>query len=280
MTRVSLGASWLKNVQRLTLCRWQPSGDNNTRTILSALANLTHLEFLSMSFPETLTASGSDSDSVTLPSLKTAQFSFSSNQLRLVGIFDYITCPIIEELSINWPPNFGDAALAKRVGQFFSKNSHFTPEILERNGTWSFSEMRLFGRGRDGIPKLYFRNCLPNALEDFLSQAFPGIRLRCLRIFVGGPVLKNYPIEELFISDPSYRMLLDEGPVYPSLRQITLVNIGLTPKAQTLSSLKRWLKAQKRLEKLTIMGSGAFTAKDIQALERIVGVVEVVPVSI
>ncbi|KAG9225621.1 hypothetical protein CCMSSC00406_0003124 [Pleurotus cornucopiae] len=130
----------------------------------------------------------------------------------------------------------------------------------------------------DEMIKLYFSNYLPISLEDFLSRAFPGIHIRCLRIFVGGPVLKNYPIEELFISDPSYRSLLDEGPIYPSLRQMTLVNIGLTPKVQTFSRLKRWLKAQSRLEKLTIRGSGAFTARDIQVLEKIVAAVELVPV--
>lgn len=61
---------------------------------------------------------------------------------------------------------------------------------------------------------------------------------------------------------------------------MTLVNIGLTPKVQTFSKLKRWLKAQSRLEKLTIMGSGAFTARDIQVLEKIVAAVELVPVNI
>ncbi|KAF9494444.1 hypothetical protein BDN71DRAFT_1590438 [Pleurotus eryngii] len=274
-TRVPLDASWLKNVRRLALCRWRPTGDNNAKTILSTLAQLTQLEFLSMSFPETLTAMGSDIDKVTLSSLKTAQFSFSSDQLRLVGIFDYITCPIIRQLSINWPPDFSDAALAMRVGRFFSENCDFTPDILARVVD-PLPQIRVFGRERDG-PKLYFANCHLTSLDDFFVQTFPGIHIRCLKILEGGLALRNHPIEELFIRDPEYRALLDEGSIYPNLRRMTLVNISLTPKAQTLSNLKRWLKSQRKLEELTIMGRKAFTEKDIRALREIVAVVKQVP---
>ncbi|KAF9494442.1 hypothetical protein BDN71DRAFT_991614 [Pleurotus eryngii] len=284
---VSLGASWLNNVQRLSLCRWKIAGDGNASGIVSSLAGLTQLEFLSMTFPENLTALGSIVDKVTLPKLKTAQFCFSDSQLGLVSVFDHISCPNLRRLSINWPSGFNDIPVASQVAQFFSRNCDFTPESLRRGAWFDASRIELSSKEAESVPvhedsdlpRLLFRNYRPLFVRDFLHEAFPGIHIRYYRLVSGGVVLEDLPgVEELSLCDtgPTFGLLLDGSPVFPTLRRVRLEQVSLRPKAQTFPKLKKWLKAQKMLEKLTIVKGYAFTEKDVQALEKIVKVVEVV----
>ncbi|KAF4578232.1 hypothetical protein EYR40_001603 [Pleurotus pulmonarius] len=287
VSRLSLGASWLDNVRHLSLCRWKTTGDDNASGIISSLGRLTQLEFLSMSFPESMTILGSVIDNVTLPSLESAQFCFSDSQLGLVGMFDYISCPNIRRLSINWPSGFNDIPVASKVGRFFSRNCDFTPELLRRGAWFDASRIELSSKEAERVPvyedsdlpRLFFRNYRPRFVGDFLRNAFPGIQIRFYKLVTGGVVLEDLPdVEELSLCDigPTFGLLLDESPPFPTLRRVRLEQISLRPKAQTFPKLKKWLKAQKRLEKLTIVKSYAFTEKDVQALQKIVKLVEVI----
>ncbi|KAF4578224.1 hypothetical protein EYR40_001611 [Pleurotus pulmonarius] len=280
-SRVQLGAPWLKNVRHLNLCRW--TGETSASTILSALAHLTHLEFLSMSFPSMLLTMDSNCNQIILPNLSTAQFCFSTSQLVVVDVLNFISCPKIHRFSINWPPGFMDVTLASRATRFFCRNCDFVPDTLQWGDGASCDRTRVQlairqdNPERGNLPRLMFRNCFRLPIEEYLTEAFPHVQLRYLKLHSGAPKLTDHPIEELSIGGGvTLGVMLDQSPVYPTLRHIVLTQVSLTPKARKFPALKRWLKAQRKIEKLTIVGSLAFTQKDIQALEKIVGRVELV----
>ncbi|KAF7441385.1 hypothetical protein PC9H_001735 [Pleurotus ostreatus] len=235
--------------------------------------------------PQRASHHGLELQPIILPNLSTAQFCFSASQVAVDDVLNFISCPKIRRFSINWPPGFMmDITLASRATRFFCRNCDFVPDTLQWGDDDSCDPTRVQlavrqdSPGQGDLSRLMFRNCFWLPIGEYLTEAFPNIQLRYLKLHSGKPKLTDHPIEELSIGSGAANIgvMLDQSPVYPTLRHSVLTQVSLPPKAKKFPALKRWLKAQRKIEKLTIVGSFAFPQKDIQALAKIVRRVELV----